>query len=238
MPTVMVVANKTLAGTELVALLRNQLADEPATKFVVVVPVARPLPVDAGGAMGGIAVMDPGMQDYLEADAQQRLHLLLGFLREIGGEATGHVVSGDPVTAMERVAATEPPDSIVLSTLPARFSQWLRMDVAHRAARRFDVPLTTIVGTADDNALPVADQPSGPGERNTMGESVYKIIELVGTSTQSWEAAAAAAVTRASQTLRDLRVAEVAQLDLVIDNGSVTAYRAKVKVSFKYEDGD
>lgn len=68
-----------------------------------------------------------------------------------------------------------------------------------------------------------------------MAESVYKIIELVGTSTESWERAAAAAVKRASQTLRDLRVAEVATLDMQIKNGKVEAYRAKLKVSFKYE---
>jgi flavin-binding protein dodecin len=71
-----------------------------------------------------------------------------------------------------------------------------------------------------------------------MAESVYKIIELVGTSTESWEKAAAAAVTRASSSLRDLRVAEVAELDLQIEDGQVTAYRAKVKVSFKYEGGE
>lgn len=71
-----------------------------------------------------------------------------------------------------------------------------------------------------------------------MAESVYKIIELVGTSTESWEKAAAAAVGRASSSLRDLRVAEVAELDLVIEDGKVSAYRAKVKVSFKYEDGE
>jgi flavin-binding protein dodecin len=70
-----------------------------------------------------------------------------------------------------------------------------------------------------------------------MAESVYKIIELVGTSTESWEKAAAAAVTRASKTLRDLRVAEVVQLDLQISDGKVEAYRAKLKVSFKYEGG-
>jgi flavin-binding protein dodecin len=70
-----------------------------------------------------------------------------------------------------------------------------------------------------------------------MAESVYKIIELVGTSTESWEKAAAAAVTRASKTLRDLRVAEVVQLDLQLNDGKVEAYRAKLKVSFKYEDG-
>ncbi len=68
-----------------------------------------------------------------------------------------------------------------------------------------------------------------------MAESVYKIIELVGTSTESWEKAAAAAVERASKSLRDLRIAEVAQLDMQINDGKIEAYRAKVKVSFKYE---
>jgi flavin-binding protein dodecin len=68
-----------------------------------------------------------------------------------------------------------------------------------------------------------------------MAESVYKIIELVGTSTDSWEKAAKTAVERASQSLRDLRVAEVTEQDLVIENGKVTAFRCKLKVSFKYE---
>jgi flavin-binding protein dodecin len=68
-----------------------------------------------------------------------------------------------------------------------------------------------------------------------MAENVYKVIELIGTSTVSWEKAAAAAVTRAAQSIRELRVAEVKELDLVMENGKVTAYRAKIKVSFKYE---
>jgi flavin-binding protein dodecin len=68
-----------------------------------------------------------------------------------------------------------------------------------------------------------------------MPESVYKVIELVGTSTESWEKAAAAAVSRAAKSLRDLRVAEVTTLDMSLDNGNVAAYRARVKVSFKYE---
>lgn len=71
-----------------------------------------------------------------------------------------------------------------------------------------------------------------------MAESVYKVIELVGTSTESWEKAAAAAVQRAAQSLRDLRIAEVVELDMQLENGQVTAYRAKVKVSFKYEGKD
>jgi len=70
-----------------------------------------------------------------------------------------------------------------------------------------------------------------------MAESVYKIIELVGTSTESWEAAARSAVERAGSTLRDLRIAEVEKLDLTVDNNKVVLYRAKVKLSFKYEEG-
>ena len=68
-----------------------------------------------------------------------------------------------------------------------------------------------------------------------MPDSVYKVIELVGTSEVSWELAAKAAVDRAAQSLRDLRVAKVTEQDLVIKDGRVEAYRAKVKVSFKYE---
>jgi dodecin len=68
-----------------------------------------------------------------------------------------------------------------------------------------------------------------------MAESVYKVIELVGSSTESWEKAAVAAVKRAAQTLRDLRVAEISQLDMQLKDGKVQSYRAKVKVSFKYE---
>lgn len=68
-------------------------------------------------------------------------------------------------------------------------------------------------------------------------ESVYKVIEFVGTSAESWEKAAAAAVERAEKSLRDLRIGEVAQLDVQVANGKVELYRAKVKVSFKYDEG-
>jgi dodecin len=71
-----------------------------------------------------------------------------------------------------------------------------------------------------------------------MAESVYKIIELVGTSEDSWEKAASAAVAQAARSLRDLRVAEISELDLQVEGGRVKAYRAKVKLSFKYEGGD
>ena len=78
----------------------------------------------------------------------------------------------------------------------------------------------------------------GIEKERKMAESVYKVIELVGTSTESWERAAALAVERASQSLRDLRIAEVVQLDLQLEEGKVVAYRAKVKVSFKYESAE
>jgi flavin-binding protein dodecin len=70
-----------------------------------------------------------------------------------------------------------------------------------------------------------------------MADSVYKVIELVGTSKESWEKAAAAAVHKAGKTLRDLRVAEVGRLDLQLKDGKIEAYRARVMVSFKYEGG-
>ena len=69
-----------------------------------------------------------------------------------------------------------------------------------------------------------------------MSDSVYKVIELVGTSTESWERAAANAVERAGQSLRDLRVAEVTSQDVVVEDGKVKAYRTKLSLSFKFED--
>jgi dodecin len=245
----LVVANKTLGGEGLAAHLRRVMDANPAAGFVVVVPYSTPVPVDAGGAMGGIAVVDSETEEYLEKTARGRLDILLGWLRDAGANATGEVVRGDPVVAMERVAKSHKIDEIIISTLPTRISQWLRMDLVHRVARRFAVPITTVMATTADEALPPvvrhearADAATSTtttrkrtGKRYGMGESVYKIIELVGTSPESWEKAAAAAVTKASKTLRDLRVAEIAELDLVIDDGVVSAYRAKVKVSFKYE---
>ena len=71
-----------------------------------------------------------------------------------------------------------------------------------------------------------------------MGTSVYKVIELVGSSSESWEKAAQAAVETAANSLRDLRVAEVVQMDMHIEDGKVKAYRTKVKLSFKYHGGD
>ena len=251
MSSILVVANQTLGGKALGAHLRRAIAADRSVRFVVIVPVAAPV-LDVGGAMGamsGVAMIDPSLQDHLSDVAEDRLRVVLEWLRAAGADAEGSVV-GDPMAAMHAAVASHTFDEIVISTLPARVSGWLRQDLAHRAARRFSVPVTTITATDDTLPAPPATPPStppatspitpstttsAPRERAPMGESVYKIIELVGTSTESWEKAAAAAVARASETLRDLRVAEVAQLDLVIENGVVSAYRAKVKVSFKYE---
>ena len=71
-----------------------------------------------------------------------------------------------------------------------------------------------------------------------MAESIYKVVEIIGTSTESWERAAKVAVETASKSLRDLRVAEVVEQDLVITGGQVEAFRTKLKISFKYEGGD
>jgi flavin-binding protein dodecin len=71
-----------------------------------------------------------------------------------------------------------------------------------------------------------------------MSESVYRVTEVIGTSSDSWEAAAKNAVETAAKTLRDLRVGEVVKLDVTIEDGKVTAYRARVGVSFKYQSGD
>jgi flavin-binding protein dodecin len=70
-----------------------------------------------------------------------------------------------------------------------------------------------------------------------MPESAYKIVELVGTSKESWEAAARGAIERAGSTLRDLRIAEVEKLDMTVDNNKVVLFRARIKLSFKYEEG-
>jgi flavin-binding protein dodecin len=71
-----------------------------------------------------------------------------------------------------------------------------------------------------------------------MAESVYRVTQVIGTSTETWEAAARNAVETAAKTVRDLRVAEVERLDVTIENGKVTSYRARVNISFKYETGD
>lgn len=96
-------------------------------------------------------------------------------------------------------------------------------------ARRFEGYSRTL------NGISVSESTIHEWEENEMSESVYKVVELIGTSSESWEKAASAAIAKAASSLRDLRIAEVVELDLQIKDGKVDAYRAKVKVSFKYE---
>jgi hypothetical protein len=269
----LLVANQTSGGEALATHLRRVIASDPDARFVVLVPMGTPAPVDLGGSMGvmsGVAVLDPTVQAQIQEAARQRLDRIIGWLQDTGAVASGSVV-GEPLPAMEAAVEAEPFDEIIVSTLPARMSQWLRRDLVRRASRRFSIPVTTVMAADAEPPPPgpVVVAVAAPGEsaaegaavaipsvaatppptpepapaepsrkRAVMGESVYKIVELVGTSTESWEKAAAAAVTMASQSLRDLRVAEVVELDMVIDDGNVAAYRAKVKVSFKYEGDD
>jgi len=86
--------------------------------------------------------------------------------------------------------------------------------------------------------MPETTGHAAPGEGGDHGRKCLQVVELVGTSEESWEKAASAAVAKAAASLRDLRIAEVSELDLQIEDGRVKAYRAKVKVSFKYEGGD
>jgi flavin-binding protein dodecin len=95
-----------------------------------------------------------------------------------------------------------------------------------------DAPRVSADGSNNKRRDPHA---TGPESEQAMAESVYKVIELVGTSSESWEKAAAAAVKQASKSLRDLRIAEIVQLDMQMQDGKIAAYRAKVKVSFKFE---
>jgi flavin-binding protein dodecin len=94
------------------------------------------------------------------------------------------------------------------------------------------------MGRRESRGAPEGDACPRIPEELEMPESVYKVIELVGTSTESWEKAAKAAVDLAAKSLRDLRIAEIAELDMQLEDGHVRTYRAKVKVSFKYQGGD
>jgi flavin-binding protein dodecin len=258
-----VVANRTLGGEALTAQLGGIISTDPDASFGVVVPVIRTAMAsfEVGGAMGGIAVLDAEAYTYAQSAAQERLDELLSWFRAVRVPASGDVVTGDPVPVVEALVAERPCAGLIVSTLPSTLSRWVRMDLPQRLRRRVGIPVT-VIAAGDDEPIPPAgeshtdphpydrthedDQPNdvtaertpATGRQPTMPESVYKIIELVGTSTESWEKAATAAVRTAQQSLRDLRVAEVVQLDLVVGDGEAPIYRAKVKVSFKYRPSE
>ena len=114
-----------------------------------------------------------------------------------------------------------------------RFGGPPSVNAANAQRWAFRVSLLTVDGLGLNVSEEIQVSKKGPAV-----ESVYKVVELVGTSSDSWEKAASAAVAQAGRSLRDLRVAEVSELDLTIEDGKIGSYRAKVKLSFKYEGGD
>ena len=135
--------------------------------------------------------------------------------------------NGEAVTAAEDHRTRLALIIVKIARAGARDEKDIKKNGAHHEQRGASVPQR---GTSLTIVLT-----RGAQKEQTMAESVYKVIELVGTSTQSWELAAKVAVERAAQTLRDLRIAEIVAQDLVIEDGKVQAYRAKLKVSFKFE---
>jgi len=154
------------------------------------------------------------------------------------------VAFGSPSTVRAFVAAVgdRPWRARAVSIGPVTTAACRRLGVAVAAeADRHDLDglvdaLARAAGEALTPGFAAARVPLSDSQEGPMAETVYKVIELVGTSTESWEKAASAAVERAGKSLRDLRVAEISQLDMAMQDGKISAYRAKVKVSFKYED--
>jgi 23S rRNA pseudouridine1911/1915/1917 synthase len=245
------------------SLVEGIPAEDQMTITVPIAPVAHPLLGTIHAACPGgkpastrMRVLARGCESTLvELEIatgrphQIRIHLA----------AAGHPLVGDPLYRRGGVPA---PDSRALPGDPGYLLHAERLGFVHPASRRWieivcPPPVTlSLARCAPRYKLnPVAaDRPVEPvlsvirrskarrllhrrrEGRIEMPESVYKLIELVGTSTESWEKAAAAAIEKASKSLRDLRIAEVSQLDMQIEDGHVRAFRAKVKVSFKYED--
>jgi flavin-binding protein dodecin len=117
-----------------------------------------------------------------------------------------------------------------------RWGEWAVLAPSRLQSAKIEPKLK--ITSVEIPVCPVLSLCCSPTKENFMaGDSVYKITEIIGTSTTSWEDAARNAVETASKTLRDLRVAEIVKLDLVVENSKVVAYRARVSLSFKYETG-
>ncbi len=155
MPRYLVVANQTLGGEKLAEEIRHRIA-QGVSSFYVLVPH---VPVEDAGVGVGLGDADTGVSpDVLaglparQADAerradqesQKRLEQLLEAIRAAGADAAGDVGASDPVAAVEESLTEGPFDEIIVSTLPAGVSRWLRMDVPSRIERRFKLPVTTV----------------------------------------------------------------------------------------------
>lgn len=148
MPTYLVVANQTLGGENLLQELRRRIEAGNAS-FRVVVPMTEPEHRSASWGIEGMHHMEPmpDLTDAIERARQQserQLNELLQRLDEMGAQAQGHLGVADPFTAVQDAIEQHHVDEIILSTLPAGISRWLKMDLASRLDRRFDQPLTVV----------------------------------------------------------------------------------------------
>lgn len=150
----LVLANRTLGGARLAAHLDEVIAADAEASFVVVVPLRAPALVGADPVSSGVTCFDWETLVAARDDARARLEALLGWFEAAGVEAQGHVLESDPLTAVERVLRRHPVDAVIVSTLPARLSRWLRVDLPSRLGRRCGLPLTTIVDDDRSFALP------------------------------------------------------------------------------------
>ena len=144
----LVVANQTLGGDQLMGEVRRRMATGPSS-FYVVVPNTRPADViRLLGEPAPIATAESEAQHRATLTAQSRLHQALAQLRAEGADAQGSLGDAEPLTAIADVLAQQPFDEIIISTLPSGISRWLGMDLPHRAERRFNLPVTTVISSS------------------------------------------------------------------------------------------
>jgi CheY-like chemotaxis protein len=205
---VLVVANRTAGGAKLAAHLSELIAQDPATKFYVLVPAAQSMTSWAATAtpeMGTFPVDWVDLEAELRRGAQERLDQLVAWLRSAGATADGEVGSVAPLVAIDEVLKTRQCTEIVISSLPAGLSRWIRSDLSQRTRRRFGLPTATVQSDGDD-VLPVS--PAPPVMAEPAGEVAPVKLLLVGidprvrtslaaasTSTTLTEAASAAGMS-------------------------------------------
>jgi hypothetical protein len=141
----LVVANQTLGGDQLMGEVRRRMATGPSS-FYVVVPNTRPAEIiRLLGEPAPFATAESEAQHRATLTAQSRLHQTLAQLRAEGADAQGSLGDAEPLTAIADVLAQQPFDEIIISTLPAGISRWLGMDLPHRAERKFNLRVTTVI---------------------------------------------------------------------------------------------
>jgi hypothetical protein len=144
----LVVANQTLGGDQLMGEVRRRMATGPSS-FYVVVPNTRPAEIiRLLGESAPFATAESEAQHRATLTAQSRLHQALAQLRAEGADAQGSLGDAEPLTAIADVLAQQPFDEIIISTLPAGISRWLGMDLPHRAERKFNLPVTTVISSS------------------------------------------------------------------------------------------